>query len=171
MARYVALLRGISPLNATMAGLRAAFEAGGFGDVQTVLATGNVLFDAKKANETQLARRCEKVMEAHLGRSFFTIVRPLDDVRAMIEEDRFRAHRIRADEKRVVSFLAEAPKPVPKLPIERDDARVLAIHGLTVFSVYAPNPKAGAFMVLLERTFGKTITTRTWDTVKRIASK
>lgn len=169
MAAYVALLRGVSPLNATMAGLRAAFEAAGFEDVKTVLATGNVLFVTKKASEDKLARRCEKAMEEHLGRSFFTIVRPLDEVRAMIAADPFARHSIRPHEKRIVTFLATQPKPVPKLPIERDDARVLSIEGLTALSVYAPNPKAGAFMVVLEKAFGKTITTRTWDTVKKIA--
>ncbi|MBU6441240.1 MAG: DUF1697 domain-containing protein, partial [Betaproteobacteria bacterium] len=46
MTRYLAFLRGVSPVNASMPALRAAFEAAGFGQVRTVLGSGNVAFDA-----------------------------------------------------------------------------------------------------------------------------
>lgn len=44
LTRYAALLRGVSPMNARMPALKAAFEAAGFTDVRTVLASGNVVF-------------------------------------------------------------------------------------------------------------------------------
>ena len=46
MPRYVAFLRGISPLNARMPELRLSFEQAGFNQVKTVLTTGNLIFDA-----------------------------------------------------------------------------------------------------------------------------
>ena len=47
MARYVALFGSINVggNRLTMADLRAAFEAEGFRNVETVVASGNVLFD------------------------------------------------------------------------------------------------------------------------------
>ena len=40
MRRYVALLRGVSPLNAKMSDLRRAFGSAGFADVRTILSSG-----------------------------------------------------------------------------------------------------------------------------------
>jgi hypothetical protein len=39
-----------------------------------------------------------------------------------------------------------------------------------VLCVYVPNAKGPAFMQLLEKTFGKAITTRTLDTVAKCAA-
>jgi len=46
MPRYVAFLRGVSPMNLKMADLKACFEKMGFTDVRTVLSSGNVVFTA-----------------------------------------------------------------------------------------------------------------------------
>jgi len=167
--RYVAFLRGVSPLNAKMAELRRAFELSGFEDVKTVLGSGNVIFSAPKARETALAKRAEAAMKKHLGASFFTLVRSVDYLTELLEEDPFREFRLKRGSKRVVTFLSEAPETEPDLPIERHDARILAIRDDAVFSAYVPGPKGPVFMTLLERTFGKNITTRTWDTVAKCA--
>jgi uncharacterized protein (DUF1697 family) len=44
MPRYVAFLRGVSPMNASMPALKRCFEATGFTDVRTLLSSGNVAF-------------------------------------------------------------------------------------------------------------------------------
>lgn len=46
MPRYVAFLRGVSPMNAKMPELKRALESAGFRNVTTVLASGNAAFDA-----------------------------------------------------------------------------------------------------------------------------
>lgn len=55
------------------------------------------------------------------------------------------------------------------LPAERDGVRVLATCGTEVFTAYLPTGKGPVFMAMLERTFGRDITTRTWDTVRKCA--
>jgi hypothetical protein len=55
------------------------------------------------------------------------------------------------------------------LPIELDGARILSVRGGEVFSAYVPSPKGAVFMSLIEKTFGKDVTTRTWDTVAKVA--
>ena len=47
MPRYAAFLRGVSPMNAKMPDLKAAFEAAGFTDVKTLLSSGNLVFTAR----------------------------------------------------------------------------------------------------------------------------
>lgn len=166
--RYVALLRGVSPMNAKMPALARAFEEGGFTDVVTVLGSGNVVFTARRASPPTLARRAERAMEAALDRTFATIVRPIDDLDALLVRDPFAAHRLAAGAKRVVTFLPEAPATVPALPAPRDGARILGVFDDVVLSAYVPGPKGPTFMTLIEKTFGKSVTTRTWDTVRKI---
>jgi hypothetical protein len=55
------------------------------------------------------------------------------------------------------------------LPIELDGARILSRKGGEVFSAYVRSPRGPVFMVLIEKTFGKDATTRTWDTVMKVA--
>ena len=46
---------------------------------------------------------------------------------------------------------------------------MLAVRGAEVLSAYVPSPKGPVFMRILEKTFGKDVTTRTWDTIAKIA--
>jgi uncharacterized protein (DUF1697 family) len=165
--RYVAFLRGVSPMNAKMPELKAAFEQAGFADVKTVLSSGNVVFGAASAKEGALARKCEAAMQKHLGKSFFTLVRSVDALAQLLESDPYARFRLQPGAKRVVTFLDAAPSPSPKLPVEEDGARILALQGTEVFTAYVRSPQGPVFMKLLQKTFGKDITTRTWDTLTR----
>ncbi len=166
MPRYVALLRGVSPMNAKMSELKRAFETAGFGNVRTVLASGNVVFDARSASEDGLAEKAVRAMEKHLGRSFPTLVRPVRALEELIASDPFARHALPASGKRVVTFLRK-PHGKVALPIESDGVRILASTGREVFTDYVPNPRGPVFMTLIEKTFGKEVTTRTWATVAK----
>jgi len=169
MPRYAALLRGVMPMNAKMAALREAFEAAGFRDVKTVLSSGNVVFDAATATEASLERRAEAAMKARLGRAFPTIVRPVEALRAMLASDPYDDFALDPKAKRIVTFLRAKPKARLALPIELHGARILHLSGREVFSAYVPTPKGPVFMGLIEKTFGKEVTTRTWETVVKVA--
>jgi uncharacterized protein (DUF1697 family) len=168
MARYAALLRGVSPMNCRMPELKSAFEAAGFTGVKTLLSSGNVVFEARASSLAAIEKKIEAAMQKHLGRSFLTIVRPIDVLAAMIASDPYKGVRLASDSKRIVTFLRNPPKTKPTLPIERDGARILRHEGDAVFSVYAPTPKGPVFMTLIEKAFGKEQTTRTWQTIERI---
>lgn len=166
---YAALLRGISPMNAKMTELRACFESAGFTDVKTVLASGNVVFTAPAAAEAALARKAEKAMQDGLGRTFLTIVRSIDALRALLDSDPYAAFELEPKAKRVVTFQREPPKAKLALPIAMDGARILGVKGSEIFTAYVPNPCGPTFMTLIEKTFGKEVTTRTWETVRKVA--
>lgn len=156
-------------MNARMPELKRCFEAAGFGNVRTLLSSGNVVFDAKASSEAVLERRIERAMQTGLGRTFHTIVRPVAALQAMRATDPYSEFALPKEAKRVVTFLRIAPKPRPKLPLEKDGARILRLAGREVFTAYVPNARGPVFMVLLERTFGTGVTTRTWDTVGKCA--
>jgi uncharacterized protein (DUF1697 family) len=168
--RYVAFLRGVSPGNASMPALKRCFEVAGFTNVRTLLASGNVVFDARKAGNAVIARRAEQAMEQQLGHAFATIVRSQQELQALLETDAFARHALPAGAKRVVSFVREPESaPTPALPVEKEGARILERLGAEVYTFYTPTPKGPVFMQLLERHFGDGITTRTWDTVRKCA--
>ena len=169
MPRYVAFLRGVSPMNARMPELKRAFESAGFTEVRTVLSSGNVVFDSRKSAVATLERKAEKAMDAELGKSFLTIVRSTEYLQALLDADPFEEFDLSADAKRIVTFLREPAAKRMALPPEKDGARILKVAGSEVLAKYVPSPKGPAFMTLLERTFGKDITTRTVDTVRKCA--
>ncbi len=170
MPRYVAFLRGVSPMNAKMAELKRCFERAGFTDIKTVLSSGNVVFNARVTPEAVLERKAEATMAKQLGRTFYTIVRPANVLREMLEADPYATFRLPANVKRVVTFLRESHTVKPSLPIEVDGARILIMNGREIFTAYVPSPRGPVFMALIEKTFGTNVTTRTWDTVKKCAT-
>lgn len=103
-------------------------------------------------------------MEKRLGRAFPAIVRPLEELRELVAADPFGAFRTQPGSKRIVTFLRE-------LPVELEGAHVLGVVGREAFSAYVRSPKGPVFMTLIERTFGKEVTTRTWDTAMKVAAR
>ena len=170
MPRHVAFLRGVSPMNAKMADLRACFETMGFIDVKTVLSSGNVVFTCAKKQESSLAKVVEAGMTKHLPRSFPVIVRSTDHLLALVEANPYAEFKISPKAKRVVTFLGAPRDGDVVLPIERDGATILGMKGCEVFTAYVPNDHGPIFMTLIEKAFGKNVTTRTWDTVRKCAA-
>jgi len=169
MPRYVAFLRGVSPMNAKMPELKRCFEACGFAEVKTLLSSGNVVFNARAASEAALQRKAEAAMAKHLGRAFYTIVRSTSDLEKIIDADPYAVFRLPANAKRVVTFLREHKQPKLALPLEVDGASILAVHGREIYTAYLPSPRGPVFMALIEKNFGSDVTTRTWDTVRKCA--
>ena len=143
-----------------MPDLRRAFESAGFADVRTVLSSGNVVFSAGSATEAVLQQ---------LGHAFLPIVRPSDALAEILASDPYRAFRLDPGAKRVVTFLRDKPRSQLRLPMEVDGARILALRGREVFTAYVRTPKGPVFMRLIEKTFGQEQTTRTWETVVKVA--
>ncbi|HEX3480611.1 MAG TPA: DUF1697 domain-containing protein [Kofleriaceae bacterium] len=168
MRRYAAFLRGVMPTHAKRVDLRRAFEAAGFTEVSTVLASGNVVFDARPASDAALERKAEAAMTAALGKRFFTIVRSLDALREIVDADPCAAFKLPAAAKRVVTFLREPPRGKLALPVEVDGARILCLRGSEVFTAYVPGSRGPVFMTLIAKTLGEALTTRTLDTVKKV---
>lgn len=156
-------------MNAKMPELKKAFEAAGFTDVKTLLSSGNVVFGARAASVTSLQRKAEAAMKQRLGQVFLTIVRPLDALREMLASDPYQPFRLDPTAKRIVTFLRDGPVARLALPIELEGARILSLQGSEVFSAYVRSPKGPVFMTLIEKTFGKEQTTRTWETVAKVA--
>lgn len=176
MPRYVALLRGINvgghkPVS--MDRLKKAFETLGFRNVKTLLASGNVLFEAPPASAAALIRKIEAKLEQTFGHEIGTILRTIEDLQDLAAADPFKGIRVTPRTRLFVTFLSETPKTSLKVPHLSPDKsyRILRIAGGSVCSVLTLGPqwaKNLRQMDILEKEFGKKITTRSWNTVVRI---
>ena len=106
-------------------------------------------------------------MSADLPRSFPVILRRIDHLQKFLSTDPFAGFDVSPQAKRVITFLSEPPTAAPQLPIELQGARILAVQGCEVFTAYIPHEDGPVFMSLIEKTFGKNVTTRTWATVQK----
>lgn len=61
-------------------------------------------------------------------------------------------------------------EPLVALPLTQDQATVLCRRGREVYTAYVPTDKGPVFMRLIERAFGRDVTTRTIETVARCAA-
>jgi len=157
------------PTNAKMPELKRAFETAGFRNVKTLLSSGNVLFDASRTSDALLQRKAEAAMTRVLGKEFLTIVRSVDSVRELLASNPYAGFDLAPESKCVVTFLRVPTEKRPELPVTLDGASIVSMTDTEVFSAYLPAPKGPVFMSLIEKTFGKELTTRTWDTVTKAA--
>ncbi len=172
--KYVAFLRGINVgghHKVPMADLRNELENLGFESVGTLLNSGNIIFEAISNNEEYL----EKKISAHLEKSFGflipTIVRKSEMIYELLSNDPFKDVELTEDIRLYISFLQENAQTKLKLPWTSSDNsyKIIQKIGKNILSVLdisiSKTPKA---MENLESFFGKNITTRNWNTIKRI---
>ena len=91
MTRYVAFLRGINlgKRRLEMSRLRDVFDALGFDDVDTFIASGNVLFSTRERNTRTLEARIAAHLAQKLGYDVDTFVRTLEHVEAIARSTPF----------------------------------------------------------------------------------
>jgi len=176
MTKYAAFLRGINvgghkPV--PMERLKKAFEALGFHNVRTLLASGNVLFEASSGNAAGLVKKIEAKLEETFGHEIGTILRTIEDLQHLATVDPFRGIRVTPRTRLFVTFLSEEPRTNLKVPYLSPDKsyRILRIANGDVCSVLTVGPQWARNlrqMDILEKEFGKKITTRSWNTVLRV---
>src|SRR5207344_913474 len=98
MPKLVAFLRAINVGGHTvgMAALRAEFEALGLKDVETFIASGNVIFTAPPENRAALEQKIERHLHGALGYEVKTFVRTELEVAAVAVYKPFSDARVRA---------------------------------------------------------------------------
>lgn len=81
MTRYAAFLRGVNVggVNLKMAAVAAALEGAGFGDVKTVLASGNVLLESRSA-VAAVRQKAEKALRDEFGYDAWVLTYPVDTI-------------------------------------------------------------------------------------------
>lgn len=171
--QYLAFLRGINVGgNAAikMADLKKAFERMGFKNVRTLLASGNVIFEADHADKKVLAKEVESALKKSFNKDISTMVRSLDDLKKLQSLEPFKGIKVTPDIRLYVTFLPEKATPrtiaIPYATPQKE-FRIVYATPMEVFSVLDLSKGKGTpeAMNILEKEYGKGVTTRNWNTV------
>lgn len=174
--QYVAFLRGINVgghVAIKMADLKATFEKMGFSGVKTVLASGNVIFEARQSDEKALYAKIESGLEKAFKRNIRVLLRNWDDLEELRMSEPFKEIEATPGIRFYVTFLPEGAKPPAiKIPYAapHKEIRILRATASEVFSVVDLEKGMGTpeAMATLEREFGSKLTTRNWNTVLKV---
>jgi uncharacterized protein (DUF1697 family) len=173
--KYIAFLRGINvggrkPVK--MEYLRKTFAALGFQNVNTVLASGNVFFDTMEPRADALVKSIEEKLKQVFGHEIGVLVCSLKELQDLARLNPFKNVKVTPQTRLYVTFLSQKPKTRLKIPHESpgNDFRILRVSDREVCSVLTLSPSWGTTdsMAVLEREFGKKITTRNWNTIAKI---
>ncbi len=167
---YAAFLRGINVGGRSqirMDDLRRAFESLGFLNVKTVLTSGNVLFETPGGSVDGLAGDISRKLSGTLGRDVFVIVRPLVDIRELVDSQPFNDVREPGARLFVTFFPHESSVKIKR---DAEGYRIMSVADGVMCSVLLERPGVGAadLMGAIEKELGKNVTTRSWNTVTRL---
>jgi uncharacterized protein (DUF1697 family) len=112
MPRYVALLRAINVGKriVKMDKLRALFEEAGFKNVETFIASGNVLFDSTSKSTDAIEKKIERALETGLGYTVEAFVRTPAELVAVATAAPFKGSRQHGPTNNLyIGFLKAAP--------------------------------------------------------------
>lgn len=174
MIKYAALLRGINvggnkPVK--MDELKLTFESMGFKNVRTVLASGNVLFETKEQSTMILKKKVEENLKKNFGIEIIVIIRSIEELQKLSDMDPFKGINVTKQTRLYVTFLPEKSKSKMKIPYESPDKnfRILRVTDKDICSVLTLTPESNTIdlMSILEKEFGRKVTTRNWNTIMR----
>jgi uncharacterized protein (DUF1697 family) len=175
MTRYAAFLRGINvggKKTIKMTELKDAVESLGFKNIKTILASGNLLFDAPETNPSILTQRIEHALKERLGLSIGVLIRTMEELQRLWKANPFKGVNLTPETRLYVTFLLEKPQSSLKLPNESSemDFKILRVTESEVCSVLTLSEKFGTtdLMAILEKEFGRKVTTRNWNTIEKI---
>jgi len=168
LTTYIAFLRGIGGTDTKikMQVLKEAFEGLGFQNVRTVIASGNVIFEAEPTREKDLEQIIEKALPGAIGFGADTIIYTFDELQRLARSSLARDMKVTAQARPFVTFLKETPKSIPKL--SGKGFKLLGRKGRAVFSLVDLSGVAPSLMNALDREFDKKTTTRSWMTIEKI---
>lgn len=175
--QYIAFLRGINVgghHKVPMAELRKEMERIGYSDIITILNSGNIIFIGHMENAEKLEKKIALHLEEHFKFPIPVVIRKTEEIHGLIEENPFKAIDVTKDIRLYISFLTNNPPSDLKIPYSTQDKsfRIITIIGNNIFSLLdLSKTKTVKGMEVLEKLFGKNITTRNWNTILRISEK
>ena len=174
---YAAFLRGIGPADPRKSNesLRKVFESCGFKNVRSFISSGNILFESEEKDAVKLEKKVEKAFRDTHGIEVATFIRNKAEVDAFLKSAPFGKLQHGSKTYLIVTFLKEDADAKALHTLLKDKKSGIGTYDkkFNVFcsSVDTTTSKTPDFMQKLEKLLGKEITTRTINTVERIAKR
>jgi uncharacterized protein (DUF1697 family) len=176
MTKYIAFLRAINVGGHTvkMDALRQMFESLGFSNVETFIASGNVIFETKTGNTKTLEKKIESHLKESLGYEVATFLRTNSELAEIAAYKPFSKSQLDAAAALNVGFLADplddaAKKKLMSLKTDIDDFHV---HGRELYWLCKKKQSESKVSnVSIEKALGVKSTLRGMNTVNKLAEK
>ena len=176
MQKYIAFLRAINVGGHTvkMDHLRQIFESLGFSNVETFIASGNVIFNVKSKDAGTLERTIEQKLKEALGFEVATFLRTDKELADIADYKPFKPAQLDSAVAFNVAFLSEplddkSKKSLMALKTDIDDFHV---HGREIYWLCLKKQSESKFSnAVLEKTLGRKATLRGLNTVRKLAEK
>lgn len=176
MATYVALLRAInlgSHNKVSMADLKALLTDLGMKNPQSVVQSGNLVFDGPARATAAIEKLLEASAAKQLGLETPFLVRTAEEWREAIAGNPFTTEA-KLNPARVVLMPLKAAPPPAAVKALRDaikGSEVVAVEGRNAYFVYADGIGTSKLTItLIERKLGTTGTARNWNTVLKLGA-
>lgn len=176
LMRYAAFLRGINiggHKKVPMAELKKMLEGIGFSNVQTILASGNVVFDSAEKNLAAIKETIEKKINEVFGFQVKTIIHSMNELKSLVASDPFKGIEVTKETRLYVTFLSHKPKSTFKAPYQTPDKlfQILKATDDAIFGVLSVKDAHSVdAMNFIDKEFGKEVTTRNWNTIVKVAA-
>ena len=175
MPRYIAFLRAINVGGhvVKMQRLKELFQQLGYDDVETFIASGNVIFTSPAKNSAALEEKIEQKLESELGYAVETFIR--SDAEVAIAASHVPFDGAEPEESTLyIGFLKLAPaqEPLQRLLAAQTPVDELRIAGRELYWRCRGGSNESKFSgATLEKTLGMATTLRNANTVRRLAAK
>lgn len=174
--QYVALLRGIGPSNPSQSNenLRRVSEALGFHNVETVISSGNVLFESDSNDSSGIESEMEDAWKDQLGFQSLTIVRSRAELQQLVELKPFGDREHGPETYLLATFGKTRLEHTWEFPFQPEgrDYWVVAGTDREIFTVTdTVHSRTPDVMSWVETQLGRGVTSRTWLTVLRILKR
>jgi uncharacterized protein (DUF1697 family) len=172
--RYVAFLRAINVGGhlVKMSALKSIFESMKFGEVETFIASGNVIFTSEAA-APKLEAQIEKALEKSLGYAVTTFLRTVDEISVVAERNPF-GKTIPPGGRLFVGFVRNNPAAAVKRKVEAlsTTSDAFTIQGRELYWLCTvPSFQSITSGYSLEKVIGQQATIRNVNTIRRLAAK
>lgn len=171
---YAAFLRGINVggKQIKMDKLKDAFNAWGYHNVSTILASGNIIFDTQSADPKAVRQIITNGIKTAFGFEVSVFIRSIEELMLLTAKNPFAGFNESAQTKLYVTFLDQKVIPEIKIPYQSlgEKLVILSVTDREIFSVVTLTMDFGTsgMMVFLEKEFGSELTTRNWNTTIKI---
>ena len=177
MPRYVAFLRAVNVGRAStvqMDALRRAFEGLGFSNVQSFIASGNIIFDTAIRNTSRLEMDIERGLLQAFGREMTPFIRTTGEIAGIAAFDPFPNTALHAGDQLAVVFLSSPPDARAAQILDEFDSKTdqFRVRGREVYWLRHRNAEgAPDSAVPLDKALREPFTIRSMGTVKKITDK
>jgi uncharacterized protein (DUF1697 family) len=175
MTTCIALLRGINVGGnrlVAMADLRALLTRLGYANAQSLLQSGNLVFQAPAKKTADLERALEAATAAHLALETAFLVRTADEWKKVVSRNPFHKEAEHEPARLVVSFLKDAPAAAAVNALQEAivGRETLRVDGRHAYIVYPDGVgRSRLTNLVIEKKLGTRATARNWNTVLKLA--